>query len=65
MDTRSFALNYEVSMMLTGGNIVSRFREVEDAYRDLCRELSLAEWKARSWTKKYVDNAMRLTSALQ
>ena len=30
MDMRSFALNYEVSMMLTGGDIVARFREVED-----------------------------------
>ncbi len=65
MDTRSFALNYEVSLMLTGGNIVARFREVEDTYRSLCRELTLAEWQSRPWRKKYVDNAMRLTSALQ
>ena len=33
MDMRSFALNYEVSLMLTGGDIVARFREVEDTYR--------------------------------
>ena len=34
MDMRSFALNYEVSLMLTGGDIVQRFREVEDTYRE-------------------------------
>jgi len=65
MDMRSFALNYEVSLMLTGGDIVQRFREVEDTYRGLCRELTSEEWSRRSRRAKYVDNAMRLTSALQ
>ncbi len=65
MDMRSFALNYEVSLMLTGGDIVGRFREVEDSYRAVSRELTLAEWQARPWRKRYVDNAMRLTAALQ
>jgi cardiolipin synthase len=37
MDMRSFALNYEVSMMLTGRDMVARFREVEDAYRAVSR----------------------------
>ena len=65
MDMRSFALNYEVSLMLTGGDIVRRFREVEDDYRSLSRELTLAEWQQRPARKRYVDNAMRLTAALQ
>ncbi len=65
MDMRSFALNYEVSLMLTGGDIVGRFREVEDSYRALSRELTLEEWQGRPWRQRYVDNAMRLTSALQ
>ena len=65
MDMRSFALNYEVSLMLTGGDIVQRFREVEDTYRALSRELTSEEWSRRSGRAKYVDNAMRLTSALQ
>jgi cardiolipin synthase len=65
MDMRSFALNYEVSLMLTGGDTVRRFREVEDTYRSLSRELTLAEWSQRSRRSTYVDNAMRLTSALQ
>ena len=46
MDMRSFALNYEVSLMLTGGDIVQRFREVEDTYRALSRELTLEEWRS-------------------
>ena len=65
MDMRSFALNYEVSLMLTGGDIVQRFREVEDTYRALSRELTSEEWSRRSRRARYVDNAMRLTSALQ
>ena len=65
MDMRSFALNYEVSLMLTGGDIVQRFREVEDTYRGLSRELTLEEWRNRPRRSTYVDNAMRLTSALQ
>jgi cardiolipin synthase len=62
---RSFGLNYEVSMMLLGGDIVSRMRKVEDMYRSLSRELTLEEWAGRPNGKKYVDNLMRLTAALQ
>ena len=65
MDMRSFALNYEVSLMLTGGDIVDRFRKVEDDYRALSRELTLEEWLQRPARSRYVDNAMRLTAALQ
>ena len=65
MDMRSFALNHEVSMMLTGGDIVARFRKVEDDYRALSRELTIEEWRQRSMVQRYLDNTMRLTAALQ
>lgn len=65
MDMRSFALNYEVSLMLTGGDVVARFQEVEDGYRALSRELTLEEWQQRSRWQRYLDNTMRLTAALQ
>ena len=65
MDLRSFALNHEVSMMLTGADIVARFRKVEDDYRALSRELTLEEWQQRSAWQRYLDNTMRLTAALQ
>jgi len=65
MDMRSFALNYEVVMMLTGSAIVDRIRQVEDEYRSLSTELRLEDWQGRSWRSSYVDNLMRLTAALQ
>jgi len=65
MDMRSFSLNYEISMLFVGGDAVARLREVEDAYRAVCRPLTLEEWSGRSWGATYVDTVMRLTSALQ
>lgn len=65
MDMRSFALNYEVSVMLLGSDVVQRLREVEDGYRAVCRRLTPEEWAQRSTGLRYVDNVMRLTAALQ
>ena len=66
MDVRSFNLDFEVSMMCTGSrSLVRRMREVEDMYRSLSREMTLHEWKERSLGKRWVDNVMRLTSAVQ
>ncbi|WP_322919162.1 MULTISPECIES: cardiolipin synthase [Nocardioides] len=65
MDMRSFALNHEVSMMVTGSDVVARFRKVEDDYRALSRELTLEEWSRRPAVQRYLDNTMRLTAALQ
>jgi cardiolipin synthase len=65
MDMRSFALNYEVSMMLTGRAVVDRIRAVEDTYRARSRRLSEQDWNRRSPRSRYLDNLMRLTAALQ
>lgn len=65
MDMRSFALNYEVSVMFLDDGVVRDVRRVEDRYRSLSRELTLTEWNARSRRSRYADNAMRLTAALQ
>ncbi|MBP3088446.1 cardiolipin synthase [Corynebacterium sp. sy017] len=65
MDMRSFGLNYEISLMSTRGNIISQLNALSQEYRTQCRELSLTEWKKRSLACRYVDNVMRLTSALQ
>ena len=65
MDLRSFALNYEVSLMMLDQDVVMRMRRIEDGYRALSRELTQQEWSGRSRGSRYVDNVMRLTSALQ
>ncbi|MET0467265.1 MAG: cardiolipin synthase [Aeromicrobium sp.] len=65
MDMRSFALNYEMSLMVPDRGVVERIRVVEDAYRARSRELLLDEWLQRSAGTRFVDNAMRLTATLQ
>jgi cardiolipin synthase len=65
MDMRSFALNYEISLMLLGPDVVRRMRHVEDRYRAISKPLSMEEWSDRPARLKYVDNVMRLTAALQ
>lgn len=66
MDIRSFNLDFEISMLCTDSpEFVARMREVEDMYRSLSRELTLDEWKTRPLAKRWLDNVMRLTSAVQ
>jgi cardiolipin synthase len=65
MDMRSFALNYEVVMMMTGAEIVAGLERVQDTYRSLSTELTLDTWRARTRGQRYVDNLMRLTATLQ
>jgi cardiolipin synthase len=65
MDMRSFALDYEISLMGFGGTLVSEVKDIEDQYRAASKELTAAEWKRRPWPTRYLDNVLRLTSALQ
>lgn len=65
LDMRSFALNYEVVMMMVGADVVAAMSEVQDEYRRLSTELTHDAWRSRGWGQKYVDNVMRLTAALQ
>jgi cardiolipin synthase A/B len=65
MDIRSFNLDFEVSVMCVSRSLTRTMREVEDQYRSLSRQLTLAEWHRRPLRKRYIDNVMRLTSALQ
>ena len=51
--------------MAFGGDVVRDVRAVEDGYRTLSRELTREEWSRRPLRSRYVDNVMRLTSALQ
>ena len=65
MDYRSFGLDYEITLMSTGKEFVADLQAVAAGYRAVCHELTLAEWRARPKGQRYVDNVMRLVSALQ
>jgi cardiolipin synthase A/B len=65
MDIRSFALNFEVTMLVRGASFVADMREVEARYRELGRELTLEEWQREPASATFLDGIARLTSALQ
>ena len=65
MDYRSFGLDYEITLMSTGQQFVADLHKVADGYRAVSRELNLTEWRQRPKGQRYVDNVMRLVSALQ
>jgi len=65
MDMRSFGLNLEVTMLVRGAEFVEQLRTVEDQYRGMSRELTIAEWEKRPMRSVVLDNLARLTSALQ
>jgi cardiolipin synthase len=65
MDYRSFGLDYEITLMSTGEQFVADLHAVADGYRAVCHELTMAEWGQRSRGERYVNNVMRLVSALQ
>lgn len=65
MDMRSFGLNYEISLLATGGSIVNQVTAVIDEYQRVSWELDSETWAKRSVGRKYSESVMRLTSALQ
>lgn len=65
LDMRSFGLNYEISLLVASGNIIDSLSELTDRYQAASTELTAEDWAKRPLLKRYVDNVMRLTSALQ
>lgn len=65
MDMRSFGLNLEIVMMVSGRSYTTAMRAVEDRYREISRELTLEEHLDQSLATRVLDNLARLTSALQ
>lgn len=65
LDMRSFGLNYEISLLTTGGDLVDDLAEVVAGYQQVSRELFLEEWEKRPYIRRYLESVMRLTSALQ
>jgi cardiolipin synthase A/B len=65
MDMRSFSLNLEISVMVTGGTFVDDLDAVMDRYQAKSRELTLDEWLRRPRVKQVLDNVARLTASVQ
>lgn len=65
MDMRSFYLDYEITLMGMGPEFVADLDRVSQHYRDLSFEIELDSWRRRPIVARYLDNVMRLTSALQ
>lgn len=65
MDMRSFGLNFEVSLFSLHGELTRQLMQLADEYLATSEPLAAATWAKRGLLRRYVDNAMRLTSALQ
>ncbi|MCP3425995.1 phospholipase D-like domain-containing protein [Rothia sp. AR01] len=65
MDMRSFGLNYEISLLAYGGDIVEQVRGVVDEYARCSTRLDTAAWERRGVVRRYTESVMRLTSSLQ
>lgn len=65
MDMRSFGLDYEISLLAYGGDIVDQVRGVIAEYLSLSTVLDAEAWPKRSALRRYTESVMRLTSALQ
>ncbi|MCT1425005.1 cardiolipin synthase [Corynebacterium sanguinis] len=65
MDMRSFSLNYESSLFVASGSLLDDLYTLARTYMNVSDELTLEEWNRRPWHRRYIDNVMKLTSALQ
>ena len=65
MDMRSFSLNYESSLFVASGSLLDDLYTLARTYMNVSDELTLEEWSRRPWHRRYIDNVMKLTSALQ
>jgi cardiolipin synthase len=65
MDIRSFQLDLELMMLVSGRSFTDDLRRIEDEYRSKSTELTLEAWQGRSRLHAFVDGIARLTSAVQ
>jgi cardiolipin synthase len=65
MDIRSFQLDLELMMLVSGRSFTDQLKGVEDEYRSRSKELTLETWQERSRFHAFVDGIARLSSAVQ
>lgn len=64
MDFRSFALDYELTLVSYGGDLVRMLQANDAEYRAVSRVLTHEEWKRQPWHQRYLDNVCRMAAAL-
>jgi cardiolipin synthase len=64
VDVRSFQLNEEVSLLLLDRPGIEDLARIQKNYMAGSDELTLAEWRARSRMRRFVENGARLVSPL-
>jgi cardiolipin synthase len=65
MDIRSFQLDLELMMLVSGYSFTAQLKAVEDEYRLHSKELTLEAFRRRGAFHAFVDGIARLTSAVQ
>lgn len=63
-DIRSFALNFELNVLLYQQQATQQIVDLQEDYVSRCRQVTLAEWNARSRGKRLFENIVRLMSPL-
>ena len=63
-DIRSFAINFELNMLLYGAGVTSRLRDRQLKYLDDSIKLDWREWGNRPAARRLMDNIARLMSPL-
>jgi cardiolipin synthase len=64
MDIRSFALNMEVTLVIYDRGVVGRLRAIEASYLARSTPVDLEAWRQQPWPQKFVQNTVRLLSAV-
>ncbi|MFP4482300.1 MAG: cardiolipin synthase [Thermovirgaceae bacterium] len=63
-DIRSFALNFELNMILYHGESLWSLRNLQESYMEESRRLSLEEWRDRSLVMETIQGITKLFSPL-
>lgn len=63
-DIRSFAINFELNMLLYGPDVTGSLRDRQLQYLDDCVKLDWSQWSGRPAARRVLDNVARLMSPL-
>ena len=64
LDMRSLWLNYEVALFVYEPEFAKTLRALQQTYIDDADRLDPAQWSARSFRERFLENALRLASPL-